>query len=192
MLLGLPDSLGLPLHGLGFSGTPALMEASSFLESYSPGGSHSLWPPLTLVLSLWGLQVSQPPDFWGSFKQLCASPTPCKPLLCEPPASLLASHAFRYPTFLGSSSLAPEWTSHTNSHWSSTVWASHWASLPMGCHSLCFSLPFGLGLIILWHSTVWQCGFCLFVASARPSLNWEGQCWIVETLPLLFARSLPC
>lgn len=56
MLLGLPNSLGIPLHGLGLSGTPTFMDASSFLESHSPGGSTcepGLWALFdSLVLSL--------------------------------------------------------------------------------------------------------------------------------------------
>lgn len=44
---------------------------------------------------------------------------------------------------------------------------------------------------LLFRGGGWQCGFCLFVVFAHPSLNWEGQCWILETFLLLFIQSVP-
>lgn len=146
MILGLPDSLGLPLHRLGFSGTPTFMEASPFLEPLLRGGSTCEPPAHSEVhrlscsqplraLHLWSSQLS------GGLQQSWATPTLYKALLCEPRTFDCLPMPSDVLLFLVSPSPG---SPHT---------LPLCESLPL--HSLCLSLPFGFGLIILRTSMVW-------------------------------------
>lgn len=69
MLFGLPDSLGLPFHGLGFSGAPSFMEASPFLDPHLSGDStceRPLAPGFidSLVSASEGFESLGLPVFW--------------------------------------------------------------------------------------------------------------------------------